>query len=223
MVSTIKSLLKYKQDNNLIEINLCKSAPIQIKPIPIIDELIKYWEYKGHREIIDVGCGKLRNSLVLVNHFFLWIYDFPEQLDNPTIKDRLAKLKKSHNFKGIIYPNEFKNRRLDADAAFISFVIHTIPEKRLRIQFIKNTMKNLKPPYELFIAVPCGEKYYKNKMTEENWFNDGFLFNAGHGQKSFYREYKSEEIDKFMAELGFKVNRIFSANKKRMRCYLVKK
>ena len=216
----MKPLLKYKQDNNSIEINLCKSAPIQIKPLPIIDELIKYWKNKGYREIIDVGCGKLRNSLVLVNHFSLWICDFPEQLDNPTIKGRLAKLKRSHNFKGIIYPNEFKHMQLDTDAAFISFVIHTIPEKSLRIQLIKNTMKNLKPPYELFIAVPCGEKYYKNKMTEENRFDDGFLFNAGHGKKTFYREYKREEIDKFMAELDFKLDRIFVSDKKRLGVYL---
>lgn len=216
----MKHILKYKQDNKLVEINLCKSAPIQIKPIPIIDELIKYWKNKGYKEIIDVGCGKLRNSLVLVNHFSLYICDFPEQLHNPTIKDRLAKLKKNHNFKGIIYPNSFTNRQLDA--AFICFVIHTIPEKRLRIQLIKNTKKNLKPPYEIFIAVPYGVKYYKNKMTESNRFKDGFLFNAGHGQKTFYREYSSEQIDKFMSELGFKVDRIFSGDKKRMRCYIKK-
>jgi hypothetical protein len=218
----MKHLLKYKQNNNSIEINLCKSAPIQIKPIPIIYELIKYWKEKGHREIIDVGCGKLRNSLVLVNYFSLWICDFPEQLGNPSIKDRLAKLKKSHNFRGIIYPNSFKKMHLNANAAIISFVIHTIPEKRLRIQLIKNTMKNLKPPHEIFIAVPYGEKYYKNKMTEENQFNDGFLFNAGYGQKTFYREYSSEQIDKFMTELGFKVDRIFISDKKIMRCYSIK-
>jgi hypothetical protein len=216
----MKPFLKYKQDNQQIEIDLCKSAPIQIKPLTIIDELIKYWKKKGYREIIDVGCGKLRNSLVLVNHFSLWICDFPEQLNNPNIKDRLAKLKKSQNLKGIIYPNDLRKGKLNADAAFICFVIHTIPEKRLRIQLIENTMKNLKPAYEMFIAVPCGEKYYKNKMTEENRFNDGFLFNAGYGRKTFYREYTREEINKFMAEIGFKMNRIFVADKKRLGIYL---
>lgn len=218
----MKHLLKYKQDDQSVEIDLCKSAPIQIRPLPIIDELIKYWKKKGYRKVIDVGCGKLRNSLVLVNHLSLWICDFPEQLNTPSIEGRLAKLKKNRNFKGIIEPNDFKRGKLDSDAAFICFVIHTIPEKRLRIELIKNTMKNLKPPYEMFIAVPCGEKYYKNRMTEANRFNDGFLFNAGHGQKTFYREYSSEQIDKFMAEVGFKVNRIFSADKKRMRCYSIK-
>lgn len=215
----MKPILRYKQD---IEINLCKSAPIQIKPIPIIDDLIKYWKSKGYKEIIDVGCGKLRNSLVLVNHFYLWVCDFPEQLNNPSIKDRLAKLKKSPNFKGIVYPTEFKERRLKADAAFICFVIHTIPEKRLRIKLVKNTIKNLKPPYEIFIAVPYGERYYKRKMIDENRFNDGFLFNAGRGQKTFYREYSSAQIDEFMAKIGFKVDRIFSMNKKRARCYIKK-
>jgi len=216
----MKPILKYKKDNKPIEIDLCKSAPIQIKPIPIINELIKYWKKKGYDEIIDVGCGKLRNSLVLVNHFSLWICDFPEQLSNPSIRDRLAKLKNSQNFKGIIYPNDFEKGKLDADAAFICFVIHTIPEKRFRIQLIENTMKNLKPPYEMFISVPCGERYYKNKMTEENRLNDGFLFNTRYGRKTFYREYNREKINKFMAEIGFEINKVFVADKKRLGIYL---
>jgi len=90
----MEHILKYKKDDNSIEINLCKSAPAQIKPLPIIYELIKYWKKKGYREIIDVGCGKLRNSLVLVEHFYVWICDFSEQFDKLCIKDRLSKLKK---------------------------------------------------------------------------------------------------------------------------------
>lgn len=218
----MKDLLRYKQNNHLVEIDLCKSAPIQLKPIPIINELIEYWKNKGHRKIIDVGCGKLRNALVLVNHFSLWICDFPKQLSNPVIRERLDKLQKSPNFKGIVYPNDFRRRGLSVDAAFISFVIHTIPEKRLRVHLIKNTMKNLKPPHEIFIAVPCGEKYYKTRMTEENRLNDGFLFTVGLSKKTFYREYKRDEIDKFMAELSLKLDKVFVADKKRMGVYLKK-
>ena len=91
----MKHLLNYKKGTDSVEIDLCKSAPIQIKPIPIIEELSEYWKNKGHREIIDVGCGKLRNSLVLVNYFSLWICDFPEQLKSPSVKNRLGRLKKS--------------------------------------------------------------------------------------------------------------------------------
>ena len=136
-------ILEYRKGNDLIEIDLCKSAPIQIKPIPIINELRKYWVSRGYTEIIDVGCGKLRNSLVLVNYFSLWICDFPEQLSNPIVIERLATLKKNPNFKGIVYPNEFKKGQLNLDAAFLCFVLHTIPEKKLRIQLIENTVKNL--------------------------------------------------------------------------------
>jgi hypothetical protein len=218
----MKHLLKYKKGSDSVKIDLCKSAPIQIKPIPIIEELSEYWKNKGHREIIDVGCGKLRNSLVLVNYFSLWICDFPEQLKSPSVKNRLGRLKKSPSFKGIIYPDDLKKGLLNVDAAFMCFVLNTIPEEQLRVQLIKDTMKNLKSPHEIFIAVPYGEKYYKNKTKEENQFNDGFLFNVGRGRKTFRRDYSAEQIDNFMAKLGFKVDRIFTADKKRLRIYLRK-
>ena len=216
----MKHLIKYKKGTDSVIINLCKSAPIQIKPIPIIEELSEYWKNKGHREIIDVGCGKLRNSLVLVNYFSLWICDFPEQLKSPSVKNRLGRLKKSPSFKGIIYPDDLKKGLLNVDAAFMCFVLNTIPEEQLRVQLIKDTMKNLKKPHEIFIAVPYGEKYYKNKTKKENQFNDGFLYNAEHVNKTFRREYSAKQIDNFMAKLGFKVDRIFTADKKRLRIYL---
>ena len=218
----MKRLLKYKKDTDSVIIDLCKSAPIQIKPTPIIEELSEYWKNKGHREIIDVGCGKLRNSLVLVNYFSLWICDFPEQLNSSNVKNRLGRLKKSSSFKGIIYPDNLKKGLLNVDAAFMCFVLNTIPEEGLRVQLIKDTMENLKTPHEIFIVVPYGEKYYKNKMKEENQFNDGFLFNTEHVNKTFHREYSAKQIDNFMAKLGFKVDRIFTADKKRIRIYLRK-
>ena len=212
-------IIRCRKGKDLIEINLCKSAPIQIKPIPIVKELGKYWADKGYTEIIDVGCGKLRNSLALINYFSLWICDFPEQMNNPIVLKRLESIKKKHNFKGIIYPNELEKGQLNLDAAFICFVLHTIPKKQLRIQLIENTVKNLKPPYEIFIAVPYGEKYYKQKFKKENQLLDGHIFNVNHGQKTYYREYSSEQIDNFMKEIGFIAIKSFSADRKKLRCY----
>lgn len=214
-------ILRYKKDNNSIEINLCKSAPAQSSPIPIINELTKYWKNKGYKEIIDVGCGKLRNSLFLVKHFLLWICDFPEQFDNKITKEKLAIIKNNRNFMGIVDPTDFKKGQLKADAALLSFVIHTLPEKRLRIELIRNTMKNLKPPYEIFIAAPYGENYYKSKMKDENRFNDGFLIRTNKSQKTFYRDYTPSQLDELMRELGFEVEKIFNIHKRSMRIYSI--
>ncbi len=214
------NLLKYRKDDDSVVINVCRSAPMQVNPIPIAEELCRYWKNKGYKEVIDVGCGKLRNSLVLANYFLLWICDFPEQLRDPKVEKRLRRLKKSPNFKGIIYPCRLEEGLLNVDAAFICFVLNSVPEERLRVQLIKAVMKNLKSPYEIFVAVPCGEKYYRTRMKKENQFNDGFLFNFKYAQKTFYREYSAGQIDNFMRELGFKVDKIFVADRKRVRTYL---
>jgi hypothetical protein len=216
----VKNILKYVTDDTPVEINLCKSAPNQIKPLPAIEELITHWKKRRHKEIIDVGCGKLRNSLALVRHFSLWICDFPEQLDNPTLSERLNRLKRHSNFKGIIYPNKLGKGRLNADAGVVSYVLHILPDEKSRRLLVKDTMKNIKPPFEIFVAVPYGERFYRKKFQTAQSLNDGFVLNSAHGYKTFYREYTAKEIDQFMERLGFKVDKIFRRGKQRLRCYL---
>ena len=57
-------------------------------------------------------------------------------------------------------------------------------------------------------------------MKKKNQLNDGFIFDAGAGNNTFYREYSGREIDEFMQELGFKVDKVFRADKKNQRTYL---
>jgi hypothetical protein len=213
------STLEYEHKGETIVVNLMRSAPNQIRAFPGIGELCKHWEEKGYREVIDVGCGRLRNSLVLVRHFALWICDFAEQLRNPSVSNRLAELAASPNFRGTVEAEELENRRLEADAAVLAFVLHTLPEERLRVQLISNAVKNTRPPHEVFIAVPNGEYYYRQRMGDHNRLNDGFVFGMGK-DKTFYREYSSTQIDRFMGALGFRVGTAFPADKKNQRTYL---
>jgi len=212
------STLKYEHRGEDAVIDLMRSAPNQIRAFPRIEELCEHWEGKGYREVIDVGCGWLRNSLVLVQYFGLWICDFPEQLSNPTVSNRLAELRGNPNFRGVVEPDEFAKGGLEADAAVLAFVLHTLPEERLRAQLISCTMSNTRSPHEVFVAVPNGEYYYRQRMGDNNHFNDGYLFGVG-GRRTFYREYTAAQIDEFMAALGFAVSAVFTADKKNQRVY----
>jgi len=219
----MNNILKYQKSKQEITINLIKSAPNQIKPFPGIEALCKHWRAKGYKEIIDLGCGQLRNSLILVKYFELWICDFPHQLESSYVRDRLNRLKQSRNFMGFIAPDEFGRRKLTADAAIIAYVLHTLPEVQLRVRLIRRAVKNTKYPHEMFVAVPNGESYYRKRMGAENQLNDGYSFDAGDGHKTFYREYTSIQIDEFMSGLGFVVGKSFPAHKKNQKTYLKKK
>jgi hypothetical protein len=213
------SALEYEHHGQHVVVDLTRSAPTQIRAVPAIEELSEHWEQKGYQQVIDVGCGRLRNSLVLVEHFALWICDFPEQLRNPNLADRLAKLAASPNFRGAVEADALENRGLEADAAVLAFVLHTLPEEALRVQLIRNVVRNTRPPHEIFIAVPNGEYYYRQRMAEQNRFNDGYLFGSGK-RRTFYRDYSASQIDSFMAQLGFGVGTVFAADKKNQRTYL---
>ncbi len=209
----------YKLKKKYITINLCKSAPVQIKPIPVIADLISYWEKRGIKEIIDIGCGKLRNSLILVKHFYLWISDFKDQFTSPKTQERLAVLTSNPNFRGIIYPDELKKGPLNVDAALLCFVLHTIPDVHLRKELVKSTISNLKTTGEIFVATPYGESYYKNKMSDDNKLKDGYIFHADQSQGTFYKEITREEIDKLFSEFNFTVVNTFRADRKILGCY----
>ncbi len=217
------NIVKYHMNREDIVIDLTKSAPNQIKPFPRIKDLCRYWRAKGYEEVIDVGCGQLRNSLVLVDHFKLWICDFPQQLRSPTATDRLAALQAHRNFLGIIRPREFEKGRLTADASILAYVLHTLPERGMRARLVQLTIRNTRAPHEVFIAAPNGEYYYRQRMAEHNQFGDGHLFGGGKQYKTFYREYTAKQIDEFMRDLCFELDRTFPADKKNQRTYLKKK
>jgi len=216
----MKHIHKYRGDDKSIVIDLCKSAPVQIQPVPRIEELCEYWKDKGYREVIDVGCGWLRNALLLVEDFDLWICDFKEQFTWETVTSRLANLRRNERFKGIIYPEELANGDLKVDAAFISFVLHIIPSASLRRQLLRQVIKNLKPPHEVFIAVPSAETYYRRRLEQANRLNDGYLFNIAHTEHTtFYRDYTAKELDEFMGSIGLRLVNKFPACKKQLRVY----
>jgi hypothetical protein len=219
----MNNIMKYHKNEQEITIDLIKSAPNQVKPFPHIKDLCEHWRLKGYKEVVDVGCGQLRNSLTLVNYFKLWVCDFPQQFNGSTVKDRLKHIQRNRNFMGIINPNEFQEGKLVAEAAVIAYVLNILPEIGMRIKLIKNTIRNTKAPHEIFIGVPNGEHYYRQRIGMHNQLNDGHLFEHGGRHKTFYREYTAKQIDEFMARLGFKLDKTFPAHKKNQRTYLKEK
>jgi hypothetical protein len=212
---------RYRKNRREVTINLPRSAPIQIKPFPGIRRLCRHWEKKGYRTVIDIGCGKLRNALVFVKHFKLWIVDFEETLSGATVEKRLNRLKSEKNFLGFIPANDFAASRKNADAAVIAYVVHTLPTEKLRRTLIRSAVRNTREPHELFVAVPNGEHYYRQRMGAENQLGDGHFFDAGGGESTFYREYSVQEIDEFIRKLGYVVDENFYADKKNQRTYVI--
>lgn len=214
----MNNIYHYSIDRAEITIDVCRSAPNQLREIPKIQDLCKHWELKGYEDVIDVGCGYLRNSFTLIKYFNLYLCDYPQITESSLFKERYHDLSQENIIKKIIQPNDLKMGDLKADAAFLSFVIHTIPEKHDRIELINNIKKNLKPPHEIFIAVPCGERYYSGQRSNKTrQLNDGFF--CGNGKSTFYRDYRANQLDQFMFELGFIVDKKFYVAHKRMRSY----
>ncbi len=216
----MRHTIEYPGKEAPILIDLTRSAPNQIIPFPRIKELCMHWRSKGYREVVDLGCGQLRNALVLARHFRLWVCDFPEQFETPNVAQRLASLHRLSNFLGVISPAEFRTGKVSADAVVLAYVLHTLPEPRLRATLVESAVRNTKAPHELFVAAPNAEYYYRQRMSSANGLNDGHFFYVGHGRATFYREYTATELDEFMHTFGFKADKSFSVDKKNQRIYI---
>jgi hypothetical protein len=193
-----------------IAINVCKSAPNQIQPLPLIQEVCQYWQSKGYNEILDVGCGYLRNSIYLSQYFSVHAFDFPQIIESTLFKNRLELIK--NNRLQVYNPKSLTEGKLRVDASIVSLVLHIVPDVKTRQEIILNVKRNLKTPYEIFIVVPNGEKYYRKKASTH--YNDGYLLHCSNGQKTFYREYTAKQIDQLMFELGFKLCKTLYTKKK---------
>jgi hypothetical protein len=210
-MGSMKNIFNVSLKGSDAVINVCKSAPNQIQPLPKIQEICHYWLSKDYKEILDIGCGYLRNSIYISQYFSVHVFDFPEITESNLFKNRLESLTGNH-LSGIYNPKTLEDGNLRVDAAFLALVLHTLPEIETRYDLILNVKKNLKYPNEIFIAVPCGEKYYRKRA--QTLYNDGFLLHFGNGQKSFYRSYTAKQIDGFMLELNFKLKRVIYTKKK---------
>ena len=216
-----KKQISCRRGKKRVLICLTRSAPIQARPFPQIDALCIHWKNKGYRTVIDVGCGKLRNALKLVRHFRLWICDFQEVLEGDSVASRLRRLRAHRNFLGFVPAQEFANSKLNADAAVLAYVLHTLPTAPMRRSLLRSAIGNTTHPHEVFVAVPNGEYYYRQRMAESNRLDDGYFFHADDGSCTFYREYSSTELDGFMKRAGFLPERSFGAEKKNQKTYVL--
>ena len=178
------------------------SAPTQTKPSAVVGFATNVCREAGCKSVIDVGCGRLRHLAALGQSFEkVWVVD--TQLQYERTKQEFATLMASYPAVQEYVPyEEFKSSALEAEAAMLILVLHVIPRKEERISLLRSIHKNLRAGGLLFVAVPFGEPYYKQRMTNENKYLDGFVMGAS-AVKTFHKEFTERQLKGLLRQSGF--------------------
>lgn len=172
------------------------SAPSQSKPAKSVIWSSPILSSLGVSNIVDVGCGRLRN-LCIYRQFFTGITLMDTVIQCERIKDFIPKSKKIK----LINNKRFSAESGQYDAAFIISVFHIMPDPKSRTRLLKTVINKVVQEGYIIVDVPCGEHYYRRNCRPENRFNDGWAMGKGI-DRTFYKNYSAVELDSLLLNRG---------------------
>jgi SAM-dependent methyltransferase len=153
--------------------------------------------------VADVGCGYMAGTLELLRHH-RQVYAVDTELQRGRIGDRIALCSRKPNFAGFMTNEEFGASRVRLDGAYVVNVLHVLPAKSARVELLRMVREKLKRNGFALLDVPYYEHYYKGRMTRENQFRDGYLFQQGGDVYTFYRFTTADELDAWAQAAGLR-------------------
>lgn len=160
------------------------------------------------KTILDYGCGKLRNSIYLLNGGF--------KVSICDTEDQFINLEKNDKFNTLLAKFEDKficdgqlNTDKEFDIILNSFVLNVV-DKKTRKRILDNIRLILNKDGYLFIEVRTLQDIENAKYKTP--FEDGFLMGNNY-TKTFQKAFDIDELEHYLKQNGFKVHYIKDTNK----------
>jgi hypothetical protein len=168
------------------------SAPSQVKPAYSVETSSAILRDQGVKNIVDFGCGRLRNLSIFRKHFSqITLVDTKLQCE------RISSLFQSSPNLKLFPESQFLISHEKYDAIFVISVLHIIPNPQLRRHILSVLTTMLSTPGYLVVDVPTAERYYRHHQKEENKYQDGWVMGSGPNY-TFYKNFVSIELDKLV-------------------------
>lgn len=175
--------------------------------------------------VLDFGAGKLRNSLYFLEKGHnVYAVEFEELRESEQAKRLFENLEQYENrFKLYIFPHEFIADQTKFDLVTIINVLTIMPIPAERWLVLLYLHKRLSENGYLLWYSQFGDKDQRKRCTEENSFGDGYYIGKNRKFKTFYREYRVEEIDAMLLSCGFDFFKSYQVNGSQARLYKKRK
>jgi len=199
--------LRAKSGKNII-IDVTTSVSPGLPPNKVVIDLIPFLKGKKVEKILDFGAGALRHTLPLLDHFQICAVEFEENFSKPACSKALSEAEQHSNFSKLIYPKDFVRDVRKFDAAFLCYVLQTMPLAEERKLVLKHLRKKLN---EDAFVLYMSRWNQMDGASQDHRVTDGYYKYPDRDRHTFYREFTTEETHELLKEFRFTRIRSLSA------------
>lgn len=146
--------------------------------------------------VLDYGCGRLRNTVHLINNGIKTsVLDTKLQLNNNSELISTLNIEQCFDNENISFNYKY-------DVILLSFVLNVIPDIEDRISILHNISNLIKDNGIVYIEVR-DDKFVKS-LKNKAIYNDGLIIGRGK-YRTFQKPYSSLELEQFLKENDFEI------------------
>ncbi|HLX08965.1 MAG TPA: class I SAM-dependent methyltransferase [Thermoanaerobaculia bacterium] len=209
-----------------IWIDVTGSAPRHDAPGKVLENIFtQAIAHVGGRKalnILDLGAGKLRNTLfLLAQGHRVDAVEFEAAQRLPQGRTALDEARKfGTKFQRCFFPHEFVASQKQYDLILLVNVISIMPVPAERLLLLVHCYQRLKETGRLLWYAQYGDQDERVRCKEENRIGDGYFLGVNNNYKTFYRQFKVPELDDILLACGFLLDKTLSgAGKNQARLY----
>ena len=177
----------------------------------VLDKLLQEYTDRPHVTILDLGAGKLRNTVYVLRRSpqsQVWGVEYESLKASSKQAQQLFAAAKGYGkrFHDVSFPHEFVNCTLAFDLILAINVFSVMPVPSERLLLLTYCYQRLKPSGRLFWYSQHGEPDYAvggTRCNDSTRCGDGFFIGGKTYEKTFFREFSVDEIDEMMLSSGF--------------------
>jgi hypothetical protein len=191
----------------------------------VFDEVLREFSRKK-LTVLDLGAGKLRNSIYFLNKgHMVYAVEFESLKDSTDHAKKLMAKAGAHykNFKKFIFPDEFLKSGEKFDLIILINVLTIMPVPAERWLVLLLCHERLKNNGFILWYSQFGDKDTRARCTDDNRISDGWYMGKNRRFKTFFREYYDADLKDMFLACGFEYYKTIKAPANQCRLFKKRK
>jgi SAM-dependent methyltransferase len=194
----------------------------------VLDKLLAEFRNRTKFSVLDLGAGKLRNALHVLqrrSNSHVWAVEYESLRKSSEQAQEFYKRAKgfAKRFHDMSFPHQFVRSTSTFDLILLINVLSIMPVPAERLLLLRYCYDRLKPNGHLLWYSQHGEPDYAiggNRCNDATRCGDGFHIGGSKYEKTFFREFSEDEVDEMMLAAGLSFDRSYSVSRNLARVYV---
>jgi hypothetical protein len=193
----------------------------------VFEKLFAEYGAKRALKILDLGAGKLRNTVHILQtqkHSHIWAVEYESlRASSDQAQAFYKKARSFTRFHDMSFPHQFIKSNDRFDLVLLVNVISVMPIPAERFLMLQFCLEKLKPEGRLFWYSQHREPDYAiggARCNDQTRCGDGFFIGGNKYEKTFFREFDIDEVDEMMLAAGLSFEKAYAVDRNLARVYV---